>query len=483
MFLYIFKCNYKCTIYGKLKIFAAIISVGFIVSCTKFLEVDAPNDKLESSNAFQDSVSASSTLTGIYSKLMEGNNGFMGYKSVLPALEADELIYTGSNNTLLEYLNNNIQVNNSMVSAIWTEMYGNIYRCNSTIEGVTKSNGISPSAKTKLKAEALFIRAFCYFYLVNNFGPVPLILETTYPNSAQASRSDVQEVYKQIISDLVTAKAGLPDVYPTLDRARPNKWAATALLSRSYLYTKDYSSAESEASSIIQRTDLYNINPDLNLVFKKESSETIWQLAPVTSIFNSFDGALFIGSSGNIPPYVLTPELYNAFSSGDKRKSFWIASQVIGANTYYYPNKYKVKSGSAGSIIEYEIVFRLSEQYLIRAEARAMQNKLIGANSASSDINAVRFRAGLNDITATTQEAILLVLEAEKRCEYFAEWGHRWLDIKRWPSIANAGSSRADDILAPVKGSNWQATDVLYPIPADQIRLNGNLTQNDGYTK
>jgi len=483
MFKYLSKHRLTYTVGCKLPLLTTILFIGSLVSCTKYLEVDPPNDKLESNTVFADSVSASSTLTGIYSTFMAGNTGFLGYKSALPGLEADDLYYSGLDNSLLEFANNNLQINNARINTIWTELYAQIYRCNSIIEGVTKSTGISSSAKLKLKAEAFFVRAFCYFYLVNNFGQVPLIVETTYPNTATAGRSSVSDIYKQIIADLVIAKAGLPDTYFTPNRARPNKWTAAALLSRCYLYTKDYAAAETEASGIIQRTDLYIINPDLSSVFKKESMESIWQLAPVLSSYNTFDGYLFTGSPGIIPLYTLTQGLYNAFSTNDKRKSSWIGSQTINSTTYYYPNKYKLNSGSAGNNIEYEIVFRLAEQYLIRAEARAMQNNLTGTNSASNDINIIRNRAGLNDITAITQEAILTVLEAEKRCEYFAEWGHRWLDLKRWPSNINVGQKRADDVLAPLKGSNWQSTDVLYPIPSDQIQLNVNLTQNDGYGK
>jgi hypothetical protein len=79
----------------------------------------------------------------------------------------------------------------------------------------------------------------------------------------------------------------------------------------------------------------------------------------------------------------------------------------------------------------------------------------------------------LPNTAANTQSSLLLVIEQERRIEFFAEWGHRWLDLKR--------TNRADPILGALKPATWQPTDVLWPIPQDQINLNPSLTQNPGY--
>lgn len=116
------------------------------------------------------------------------------------------------------------------------------------------------------------------------------------------------------------------------------------------------------------------------------------------------------------------------------------------------------------------MVFRLAEQYLIRAEARAQQGDATGAKA---DINAIRNRAGLPDTDADGQASILAAIEHERRIEFFTEWGHRWFDLKR--------TGRADAVLSPIK-PNWQSTDVLFPIPLQEIENNPNLLpQNAGY--
>ena len=119
------------------------------------------------------------------------------------------------------------------------------------------------------------------------------------------------------------------------------------------------------------------------------------------------------------------------------------------------------------------MVLRLAEQYLIRAEARAMQNNLQGA---ISDMDVIRQRAGIDLIAdidpGIDREALLDLILEERKKELFAEWGHRWLDLKR--------SGTVSAVLGPIKPL-WQDTDALFPIPGEEREKNSNLTQNEGY--
>jgi hypothetical protein len=146
----------------------------------------------------------------------------------------------------------------------------------------------------------------------------------------------------------------------------------------------------------------------------------------------------------------------------------WLKANVISGQSFYYPFKYKVRSGTP--VTEYLVVLRLAEQYLIRAEARVQQDKL---QAAKDDLNEIRKRAGVPNTTAATKQEILTALEHERQTEFFAEWGHRWLDLKR--------TERANAVLGVLKVPNWQATDVLYPIPLQEIQRNPALVQNEGY--
>jgi hypothetical protein len=107
--------------------------------------------------------------------------------------------------------------------------------------------------------------------------------------------------------------------------------------------------------------------------------------------------------------------------------------------------------------------------YLIRAEARARQNKII---EGQGDLNVVRNRAGLPDVSMTSQAALLAAVEKERFTELFTEFGHRWFDLKR--------TDRIDAVLGSEK-PGWKTDAALYPIPDAQIQVNNNLSQNPGY--
>src|SRR5690606_27043726 len=132
----------------------------------------------------------------------------------------------------------------------------------------------------RLLGEAKFVRAFCYFYLVNQFGNVPLIVNTDYKINTVMPRTEKSKVYDLIVTDLVDAQSKLPSNYVSTERIRPNKEAATTLLARTYLYLGKWDLAEAEATKVIKDTR-YRLLGNLNDVFLKNSEEAIWQLQSV----------------------------------------------------------------------------------------------------------------------------------------------------------------------------------------------------------
>ena len=99
-----------------------------------------------------------------------------------------------------------------------------------------------------------------------------------------------------------------------------------------------------------------------------------------------------------------------------------------------------------------------------------MQNKLL---ESLQDVNVIRNRAGLLNSNANDMASLVSAIIQERRVELFAEWGNRWLDLKRL-GLANS-------VLGLVKGTNWQETDALFPIPFAEIEINNLLNQNPGY--
>jgi hypothetical protein len=454
---------------GKaMQVIALLTITGIVTSCKKFVQVSPPNTEIAAADAFTDDKAATSAVLAVYAEMSLSYFYITsGGMTVYPALSADELVYTLSNTDLLSFQNNAVIADGqTILSHLWAPAYRYIYYANAVLEGVTNSKTITEATRNQLTGEMLTIRALSYFCLVNLFGDVPLELTTDYRANSVMPRTPVNGVYVQLATDLLKAEDLLGADYPTPMRARVNKWTAAALLARIYLYQKDWVDAEAQASTVINSSQ-YSLEPDLNNVFSESSNETIWQLS--NDLSNTAEAQEFVPyDPGDVPNYALTPFLLSAFEPNDQRFSKWTDSNVVDNNVYYYP--YKYKDNNYDPVTEFYVVLRLAEQYLIRAEARAQQGNI---EEAVSDINVIRSRAGLGNISASDKDEALTAIAHERQVELFCEWGHRWCDLKR--------TGMADAVLGTRKAPNWQPTDAVYPLPAGELTNNPFLVQNPGY--
>ncbi len=440
-----------------------------VPGCKKFVSDALPEDQVVTVTAFADEETATSAINGLYSQMTASNLVFAnGAYSVLGGLAADELYRTSSNTDQDAFASNTLSGSNLTCGNLWNRGYAFIYHTNAISEAVAQSAALTAGFKKQLTAEARFCRAFCYLYLVNSYGDVPLITGTDYRTNSLLPRANKESIYALIKEDLLAAREGLPVAYAAGNKVRPNRYAASALLSRVLLYTGDAAGAELYASEVIGAGS-YLLVTNTDNVFVSGSAETIWQLYPVSSSSNTAEGASFIPSSTTVRPvFVLQPGLISAFEAGDKRKVSWVKTNTVSGQPYPYPAKYKVRSSTTKT--EFNIVLRLAEQYLIRAEARLQQDR---PAEAVADINVIRQRAGLTALPVNLTAAQYLdALRQERRVEFFAEWGHRWFDLKR--------SGMSGTVLAPLKPA-WQATAVLFPLPLAEINRNPFLIQNPGY--
>jgi hypothetical protein len=263
------------------------------------------------------------------------------------------------------------------------------------------------------------------------------------------------------------------------DRVRPSRWAAAALLARVYLYTGNFANAEAQATEVISNNSLFTLST-LNNTFLKASGtnkEPIWQLQPVITGWNTQDARVFIlpatGPANTVTyPAFLPNTLMDSFEVGDQRKLNWTKSVTVPSGTYYFAYKYKSATINA-PVTEYVSVMRLAEQYLVRAEARAQQDKI---SEAQTDLNSIRGRAGLLPTLANNKIALLAAVQHERQVELFTEWGHRWFDLKRTGNV-----NTVMGIATPIKGGTWETTDQYYPIPLLELQRNPLLIQNPGY--
>lgn len=488
------------------KLFNIICILGIVssvfCSCKKFVAVNGPITSVNSKNIFTNDATAIGSITSLYSNLsLTGLTSTEDLTSIscISGLSSDELTYySGAGiNSLAVYYQNALTDLNVSTKGYWGSGYQRLYLVNTSLEQLNASTALNPNVKKQLLGEANFMRAFYYFYLVNLYGDIPLVLGTDYKANALITKSSKEIIYQQIITDLKKSKSLLSDKYLKGDvvtpyssgseeRVRPTSWAASALLARTFLYTKDWANAELEATLVIDNTKQYQLlsKDHLGDVFLKTSKEAIWQLQPVEFGANSQEARVFILPStgpSNLKPVYLSDNLVNSFDNRDKRRTQWISGVNVDGNIYYFPNKYKIDISfdTDAPVTEYTTVIRLAELVLVRAEARAQQGNLDGA---IADLDLIKDRVGLpkiKDINPNVNKTDLIdIIIKEKQFELFTEWGHRWFDLKRTGKIDQIMPS-----ITPKKvtGGVWKSYQQYYPIPSNELKNNPILTQVNGY--
>ena len=323
-----------------------------------------------------------------------------------------------------------------------------------------------------LETVRLFAQHYTFTSDASHLG-VPIVLE--FDVEAKPARNTVAEVYSQIIDDFNQA-ISLMSIDPA-NAGYFSREAAQALLSRVYLYMEDFGQAESLATAVISSGKFSIVSAaDYPMqFFNGNSPEAILEIN-----FNLADnpGADHIGGmykESGYGDYLPSEDLLNLIPDGDVRSTlFRIDTTSIGG---IYGNLRVDKYPSEGADIATDNVpvIRLSEVYLIRAEARAKSSDDAGAQA---DLNLIRQRAlpTAPDVTATGADLITEILN-ERRIELAFE-GHSIFDVTR-----NELDVVRDDCTAPAN-----ACSISYPndrfilaIPIEETDVNPNMVQNDSY--
>lgn len=346
----------------------------------------------------------------------------------------------------------------------------------------------------RIRGEALFLRAYGYFelfrYYCGNYNPTGLAMPyVESPTVLPQARILMAEYFQKINADLTEAKTLLPSALT--DRNRATVAAADALHARVALYTGNWAQAETFATNYINALPLApaaqfsgiwtDVNPTAPL-------EVAFQLVRTNTIGGRI-GSLFRGIGPVTAPGVITwqpsTKLWNSYDQvNDVRFASYLKDEPIYAGLARPSriiNKYAGTGiGSTNENINNAKVFRTGEMFLIRAEARAEQNKITGANSAESDINTLRAAriTGYSNVTFATKQAAIdaIMLERFKELPYE---GHRFFDLKRRGlPVERTGT----DIPSPA-GTTLPANNFRFvlPIPQPEILANPLMQQNPGY--
>lgn len=381
-----------------------------------------------------------------------------------------------------------------------TSYYSVIDRANRVLQALPNAVVEVPTdnaLRDKIRGEALFLRAFSHFelfrYYCKNYTPTGLgmaYMET--PSLETKSRIPMAEYFAKILADLNASKSLLPN--NTTDVFRANRVAATGLHARIALYMSNwddaitYSTEYINALPLATRVQFPGIWTDVNKL------ESALKLSRNTgSRVGSFYRGLFTKNSAGaiVAPasisWVPSSKLWNLYDqTNDIRFSSYLIDEPILRAVAGKPSMIVNKYAGTGYTTNNENVadikvFRTGEMYLIRAEARAEKNTITGANSAESDLNALRAAriSGYANVTlASKDQAITQILQ--ERFKELAFEGHRFWDLKR----RGLPVERLDADAPSTLGKTLPANNFRFVLPIPQSELNANPTiqQNEGYT-
>lgn len=379
----------------------------------------------------------------------------------------------------------------------FTAIYPNytiIDRANRVLAAVGTADSTKAGDNVKrnlLKGEALFLRAYAHFelfrYYCGNYTTTGLAMpymET--PDTKPQARIKLDVYFQKLNADIAAAKALLPNNLVDINRATVA--AANALHARIALYSGDWANAETYSSAYITAVPLSPIASFGGIWTDANNNEVAMRLIRTTTIGGRI-GSLFRGTGTVAAPGTVTwkpsSKLWNSYDQvNDVRFAAYLKDEPIysglGRTSKIIQKYIGTGIGSTNENVNNGKVFRTGEMYLIRAEARAEQGKFTGANSAESDINALRaarITGYTNVVFASKQDAIDAIMQ--ERFKELPFEGHRFWDLKRkgLPVVRLAAD-------APTPGATTLAAGnfrFVLPIPQTEMNANPLMQQNPSY--
>lgn len=471
----------------------AILSAGLFTSCSDFLTEEP---KQEQSNeltfaTFDGVNKAAAAMYGMFQSdaWYDGEFTLMSELRCGNAKNPTSVPGSGRYRTDTQWI-----YSDRSTSPLWSYAYYTIARANNVINNLDDKVGVDATQQqvNNVKAEALFIRALCYFDLVITYCQpynynateddkmgVPLVLVT---ENGKPARDSKENVYNQIVADLLQAESIMADDYVrsgvTDKAATPTKPAIQALLSRVYLYMNKWQEAADYATKVINNKK-YELAPAdayaamFSAATAPEGGEIIFE------VYGSDKNEYWDNSGWAHLPYMTTTndegshgdvcatkDLYDLYSEGDVRKSMY---KQHGND--YFPTKYSGKPKDSDPKYTNVPILRLSEMYLNRAEA-IINGASVQGVTAESDLRKIATVRGASQTAAATKQGVF----DERRRELAFE-GHITADYAR----CNKSMTRKDFDDSKNKDVAFPSYMWALPIPNRERTANPNVAQNPGY--
>lgn len=484
---------------------AAILLVAGTSSCLDKL----PESSIREDEAMQTFDDAEQILTGIYTGLMSSSL-FSGTLTVMPDIQAD-LAYAVENFTNVygpAWLWNLLSTDQD-VESVYAALYGVISRCNFFLERVDavkqqETDYENIDALDTYTGEVYTIRALCYSKLIECFckaydpdtaeNELGVVLRSKYSTPEPMKRASLKASYEFVIEDLNRAEELLDNDNDQYNTIYATAAAAQALHARVALYMQDYQTAVDYATKVIDNdmfqladanTQYTSTDTYLTYMWNYDSSfEIIWKVGFTTTSYGGALGQVFLNTNRDYtytyPDYVPAQWVLDAYADTDQRYDAYFMEYTTGyANGLTWPLlvKYFGNQSFISSAKLYMVsmpkLFRLAEQYLIRAEAYC-NLPTPNFSAASKDLTTLRqkrYSGGAGAITVSANNWLETISQERVR-ELYME-GFRLNDLKRW----HMGFERTPQSCSLAEGSSLkiEADDprFVWPIPRHELESPG----------
>jgi starch-binding outer membrane protein, SusD/RagB family len=406
---------------------------------------------------------------------------------------------------------------NDCTADLYKGAYVGIFRANQVIQYGGEMD-ISDDIKNPLIAETRFLRGLNYFFLVTDFGSVPIttaVAETA--DEYFVAKSSEEEVWRQVIRDLKAGEEYLPDTRDAANKGRATRGAALAFLGRAYLYQADYDSTIIMLKQIVDHENNFGYGLQGNYaelfdgqhenglegVFEIQYSNiggtSIWaseainqpqttfiaeecapgevggwfEMQPTKPLLDSFlveptaDGAYdpraLVTIAWDYPGCVYYQQNFSSVWGADE---IWLRKNQNWWNANETDNEYKSELNEYG--------MRYADVLLMLAEAYTMKGNV---TDAAPLVHRIRERVNLpnklTEMQSYSQDQMMEEIRHQRNLE-FAREGLHWYDLKRWGLLEGTIKN------AQQPGyQNYSSKFEYYPIPEDELNNNPNMTQND----
>ncbi len=508
----------------QIKIAFLLMSLMFATaSCDMDL---APDSSVPESEALRTLDDCDDWVVGIYSAF-KNSALYSGYLTLLPDIQADMAYAALKTNTgfYTNFYQWNILSTTDEVASVYNGLYTIVARCNFFFDYKEQVEAqLKESEKENFKkrlGEVHFARAMAYADLIRTFcEPMTsanadaentgISLPTTYREAVQmVKRSTLRESYEQVISDLKAAEENLPDSRTVADSHYFSKGAVYALRARVYLYmgmgdlkrdaSNEYLKESVAAATKVIKLGAYELSDAVNKIYTVGSTvysdyqlmwiydgsdEIIWKIAMSSTSYGGALGKNLLGYNNSTynPQYHFPEEILRLYDDGDNRASVFAAqaADVSGDKVYLitkYPGNTDLDGGETPKYLNMPKPLRLSEVYLVRAEAYYWLND---DENSQKDLSLVKRKriSGFGSVSASGDD-LLKEIKNERARELYLE-GFRLSDLKRWHDPIKR-KSQLYSMEGPLNNElEVKFTDAKYrfttwPIPKHEIEATNGL--------